>query len=436
MPFISFIVPVYNIMKYLPTCMESIVSQPFGDWEIILVDDKSNDGSECLCDRYAAADARITCAHMSTNVGPGMARNEGLLRATGDYVFFLDGDDAIAAGELPKLWETIGKSGFPDMMRVGYAESFGRIPEANAAGYREAKESVCSVEDFLRPLLRNSRVGFRAWEFVMKKSMLLNLGLEFSPSRVWEDNDFIMRSLFAGNRIGEYGRVFYHWRTRLSGTLTSAHITWWDQIVKSAAAMLEFACGKALSDLQKEWALRSVHSCVVEFEAIAGAVSAAEVIKQADLFLPFENYMLGLKEYIIENGLLWHINTLGARQGAVAFCRQKAEEACALLYERTGRELFGFPATRKCSRLLGVLSANGYEFKGMLDNDPKKQGLMLDGRVVFSPEIIPLCYDDDSKLFVIISTSTRRTGAALADQLRGYGLEEDRHFICTGFAED
>lgn len=88
MPFISFIIPVHNILKYLPECVQSVLSQPFGDWEIILVDDKSEDGSERLCDRYASEDERITAIHLQANVGPGIARNEGLKRASGDYIFF------------------------------------------------------------------------------------------------------------------------------------------------------------------------------------------------------------------------------------------------------------------------------------------------------------------------------------------------------------
>lgn len=436
MPFISFIIPVYNIRKYLPACIESVSLQPFGEWEIIFVDDNSSDGSGHLCDQYAAKDARITAVHLPANVGPGMARNEGIVRATGDYVFFLDGDDTIAAGELPGLYEAIAKCGFPDMMRVGYFESFGRTPPASVSDNREADTSVCTADDFLRPLLHRNRVGFRAWEFVVKRSMLLNYGLLFGSARVWEDNDFTMKCIFSARNLGNYTRVFYNWRIRLSESLTSAHATWWDQIVKSAAVMLEFACNNALPDLHKEWALRCVNSCIFEFEAIAGAIATAEVYKHAGLFLPFENHIQVLEKYITENGLLWHIRALGAQKGPSVFCQQQAVNATKLLYGRSNLDIFGFPATRKCSRLLNVLCANGYECKGVLDNDPKKQGLMLDGRMILSPEIIHMCYGDDSKLFVLVSTSTRKTGKVLSDQLRNYGLEEGRHFICTGFEED
>lgn len=436
MPFISFIVPVYNIRKYLPACVESIISQPCNDWEIILVDDNSNDGSGPLCDQYATQDKRIKVIHLAANKGPGSARNEGIVQAYGDYVFFLDGDDTIAHGELPHLREHIVKCGFPDMMRVGYSESFGRTPPANTTELQEVSKSVCTAEDFLLPLLRKSRVGFRAWEFVIKRSLLLDFGLRFGSARIWEDNDFTMRCIFSSGSIGEYKRVFYYWRIRLSDSLTSAHALLWGQIVKSATDMLEFACNNSLPDLYKEWALHSVNSCILEFEAAAGAISISEISRHTDLFLPIQNNLHALEKYIIENGLLWYIRTMGVQQGVVNFCKQKAKEICSLLNGRTGYDIFGFPATRKSARILSILSANGYECKGMLDNNPQKQGLMLDRRVIFSPEIIPLCYDDNSKLFIIVATATKSTGKALSDQLHSYGLEEGRHFICARFEDD
>jgi glycosyltransferase involved in cell wall biosynthesis len=282
MPFISFIVPVYNIRKYLPACVESVVSQPFDEWEIILVDDNSNDGSERLCDQYTATDARITAIHLPKNVGPGLARNEGLLRAIGDYVFFMDGDDTIGTGELHKLCEAIVKCGFPDMMHVGYSEPFGWASSASVIEHSEARESVCSVDDFLRPFLRNRRVGFQVCQFAIKRLMLLESSLAFRTARVSEDNDYALRSLFDSSTVGEYGRVFYHWRTRLSGSLTSAHAMCWDQMIRTAAEILKLACGSSLSGLHREWALRNVYSILVQFAEVAGAVFPAEVGRNGD----------------------------------------------------------------------------------------------------------------------------------------------------------
>lgn len=94
-PKISVIVPVYKVENYIDRCIDSIVNQTFEDIEIILVDDKSPDGSPQKCDEWAKRDSRIKVIHKSTNEGLGFARNTGLQNATGEYVTFIDSDDWI-----------------------------------------------------------------------------------------------------------------------------------------------------------------------------------------------------------------------------------------------------------------------------------------------------------------------------------------------------
>lgn len=91
---LSVIVPVFKAEKSLHKCLDSIVSQPFKDWELILVDDGSPDLSGEICDDYAKIDERIKVIHQQ-NEGVSMARNHGLEIATGDYVTFIDSDDSL-----------------------------------------------------------------------------------------------------------------------------------------------------------------------------------------------------------------------------------------------------------------------------------------------------------------------------------------------------
>lgn len=92
MPKLSIIVPVYNVEKYLDDCLNSILQQTYSDWELILVDDGSQDGSGAICDSYAASDNRITVIH-TENRGQSHARNLALDIAKGEYVTFIDADD-------------------------------------------------------------------------------------------------------------------------------------------------------------------------------------------------------------------------------------------------------------------------------------------------------------------------------------------------------
>lgn len=94
MPKLSVIVPVYNTEKYLRECIDSILAQTFTDFELILVDDGSTDGSGAICDEYAEKDARVQVIHQD-NGGVTRARKAGAIHAAGDYVTYVDSDDWI-----------------------------------------------------------------------------------------------------------------------------------------------------------------------------------------------------------------------------------------------------------------------------------------------------------------------------------------------------
>lgn len=103
MPAISVIVPVYNVEKYLPKCVSSILKQTFSDFELILVDDGSPDGCGVLCDEYAKKDSRVRVIHKK-NGGLSDARNVGIDAAKGDYLMFIDSDDWIDVDMLELLY--------------------------------------------------------------------------------------------------------------------------------------------------------------------------------------------------------------------------------------------------------------------------------------------------------------------------------------------
>lgn len=109
-PKISVIIPVYNVEKYLPHCLDSVIGQTYADLEIILINDGSKDGSGAICDEYAAKDSRIRVLHQE-NAGVSRARNRGLDLATGDYYHFLDSDDYIDADAYEYLISEIERTG-------------------------------------------------------------------------------------------------------------------------------------------------------------------------------------------------------------------------------------------------------------------------------------------------------------------------------------
>lgn len=95
-PKISVIVPVFNTEKYLHRCIDSILSQTFTDFELLLIDDGSMDASGAICDEYAKKDTRVRTFHKE-NGGVSSARNLGLDEAKGEWITFADSDDWVGA---------------------------------------------------------------------------------------------------------------------------------------------------------------------------------------------------------------------------------------------------------------------------------------------------------------------------------------------------
>lgn len=106
MPLISVITPVYNVEKYLPGCLDSILAQTFQEFELLLIDDGSTDESISIAKEYAKKNPERIFVHSVSHAGPGPARNYGIQKARGEYILFIDSDDYIEKNMLEKLYES------------------------------------------------------------------------------------------------------------------------------------------------------------------------------------------------------------------------------------------------------------------------------------------------------------------------------------------
>ena len=101
---VSIIIPVYNVERYLPKCLDSVINQTLRDIEIICIDDCSTDGSYEILQEYASKDDRIIVLKQETNQGQGVARNRGIDIAKGEYIGFVDPDDWIELDMYEKMY--------------------------------------------------------------------------------------------------------------------------------------------------------------------------------------------------------------------------------------------------------------------------------------------------------------------------------------------
>ena len=132
-PEISIIVPVYNVEKYLPECLDSLINQTLKNIEIICVNDGSTDNSQKILDKYAEKDQRIKVI-VQKNAGLSAARNTGVRNATGEYLCYVDSDDALVLNACEILWTQIEITqadivvfGLKDMVKAPVDEWFNKV---------------------------------------------------------------------------------------------------------------------------------------------------------------------------------------------------------------------------------------------------------------------------------------------------------------------
>lgn len=128
-PLISVIIPVYNTEQYLSSCLKSILSQTFNNFEVILINDGSTDQSGILCDEFVKQDSRIKVFHQE-NAGVSAARNVGLKYAQGKWITFVDSDDELMPDGLEVMINMVqGGSENVDLVLAGYDTINRKLPK-------------------------------------------------------------------------------------------------------------------------------------------------------------------------------------------------------------------------------------------------------------------------------------------------------------------
>lgn len=143
-PFISIVMPVYNVEKYIEKSIQSVLAQTFTDFELLLVDDCSPDESGKICDAFAKVDKRIKVVHLEKNSGVAVARNTVMIPACGEYLCFLDSDDYFDSDMLEVLAHSVKKN-------PAQAVIFGMVEEYyNDNGLLKGTKAVTCDEKIIR----------------------------------------------------------------------------------------------------------------------------------------------------------------------------------------------------------------------------------------------------------------------------------------------
>lgn len=215
---VSVIIPIFNAEKYLRKCVDSVLAQTLDDFEIILVDDGSTDGSPNICDEYAKR-PNVTAIHQM-NSGASCARNAGIMNATGEYIAFVDADDYI----VPQMYEemyrvakeaevdivfcnfvTIDENGENEMKGISY------MPADEKLNNSKMRKLLCKEESY--------RMLWFPWKSIYRKSLILNYSIVFQNGNIGEDTLFNLNAILYAKNCWFIDKAYYYY-VQVRGSIT------------------------------------------------------------------------------------------------------------------------------------------------------------------------------------------------------------------------
>ena len=203
---ISIIVPVYNVEKYLDRCIESILAQSYTNFELLLIDDGSTDGSLRICKEYEELDTRIRTFHKK-NGGLSDARNFGLDRMKGQYVTFIDSDDYVGSDYLKILFEMI-EDGISDVTIVGVEDFYENKMTVDIS--QDDVRTVIKREDIFKEMVKFDKFTWSACAKLFKRELFERN--RFPVGALYEDLRIIPYMLCGCNVIScsSYKQYYYY----------------------------------------------------------------------------------------------------------------------------------------------------------------------------------------------------------------------------------
>jgi len=198
---ISIIIPVYNVASYLSQCLESIRKQTLKDIEVLIIDDHGEDDSVSIARNFIQKFQLQTFWHiysMPQNGGPGVARNEGLKHASGEYVAFVDADDWVEPEMCEKFYNLCLKKNADIGIANAYVHKNESIAQINNPVYHTSHSYMAQYVAYL-------------WTYLFKRSFLLDNQITFPAYSSAEDSFFIAAAVMQTNNVVQTKERFYHY---------------------------------------------------------------------------------------------------------------------------------------------------------------------------------------------------------------------------------
>ena len=238
---VSVIIPVFNMEKYLVSCLESLVNQTLTELEIILINDCSTDLSTDICRKYKNNDSRIVLINNEKNLKQGLSRNKGIEIATGEFVGFVDPDDYIDFDFYEKLYNT-AKSDNVNIAKAEVSKVYENgsiIPQPNLniniRANHKIGDPLCTI------------FHYEHWAAIYKRNLIVDNNVGYADLRNAEDNIFLLKATFFLKSISVISGTSYYYRQHEQSTEATRKQDYYESILECFRFHMEFINARKLS---------------------------------------------------------------------------------------------------------------------------------------------------------------------------------------------
>lgn len=217
---LSIIVPVYNIQKYIGKCLESILKIRNIDYEVLVVNDGSPDDSQKIIDEYCQKNSRVK-SFIKENGGLSSARNYGMKKAQGEYIWFVDGDDLIVASEFEKLFKKIEGLDL-DVVLGNFINFFdeNKIEVKKRENFKKLENlPILTGKEYFDFTDNENLFEVTVWRNIYKRKFLLEKNIFFEDGLIFEDELFSRIVINRAERVKYFDYYIYLYRQNVEGSI-------------------------------------------------------------------------------------------------------------------------------------------------------------------------------------------------------------------------
>lgn len=402
-PKVSIIIPIYNTEKYLRDCLDSVKNQTLREWECICVDDGSTDSSKEIIASYVREDKRFQLI-CKENGGQSSARNVGIDRAIGEYIYYLDSDDSIHLNALERLYSRAKEEDLDivlfDMDIVYEREELKGNHSIEA--FRLEKYETCSGREMFIKQVKNADYLVNVWLQFIRRKYVMESGLRFVEGMIHEDVIYTFHNLIHAPLVGHLPERLYIRRVRedstITGEVTGYHF--WS-MYKCYTDALKYAM--TIDDEEMKDALRLRAGVILKaakerYLAIAEKPLSKKDAERINALDPIERMLM------LQFGFVF--------RKIYQFPEAQIEKGTKLILYGAGdvgRDYFDF-------------IKRGKDYEVVLWVDTNYERLKKEGLPVHAPQEIQESQYD----YILISMTRKRVAKAISEELISRGIDKEK----------